>query len=263
MRRRTARFPLVLFATLLAASAALSAQMTSTPVRAMGAVMQTGGFMIRPAGVAPAAAGDLAPQQLFEIVRPGDQPIAIGRMFTSCACIRLEADSRSFGQGERAVLRLRNVIATPPAGQTYSVFIQLTSPAIATLRYDTYVQSSQFVPSADGLQPTRGDIVADGVLTGDEPVPDEIEIIVPRADDRVPDESKQALQETPGDNVHKEVEKKSAPAETSLRPPPPAPAPVPAPARSETTGATAGSTGSGDSLWRDVAPRTRTRPVFE
>ncbi len=249
MRRgRATRLRLFLPLALLAASTAFSGQMISTPVRTMGAVMQTAGFSIRPAGVAPASSGDLAPQQLFEIARPGDQPVSIGRMFTSCACIVLEADSRSFGQGERVVLRLRNVIATPPAGQTYSIFVQLTSPAIATLRYDTYVQSSQFVPSPDGLQPTRGDIVADGVLAADDPA-DGIEIIVPKADNQV---------------AVGRAERGAAIAARPASAPEPASAPKPAPESKPALPEKAGEAAdSGDSLWREVAPRTRTKPVSE
>lgn len=145
-------------------SASFAGEVISTPTRTVGAVMQAEGFSIRPVGINPADDGDLAPRQLFEIARPEGKSVTIGRMFTSCSCIRLEADARSFDAGEEAVLRLRNIEATPPSGQTYSFFVQITAPVKTTLRYDTFIQSSQFIPSDDVNKPTRGNIIADGVL---------------------------------------------------------------------------------------------------
>lgn len=211
--RRAPCFLLVLAAVLLAAPAAFSAQMVSTTTRGLNAVMQAGGFMIQSVGTAPASYNDLAPQQLLEIVRPNNQPFTIGRMFTSCTCVRLEADSRSYGPGERAVLRLRNVVATPPSGQNYAVYVQITSPINTTLRFDTFMQSSQFVPAAEGFQPTRGNVISDGYIIGSVPAPTpaeggaapvvatvgaiysgaDIEVIVPKADNYIPDTSEYTL----------------------------------------------------------------------
>lgn len=205
--RLFSRFVLILPTMLLAAGVAWSAQVVSTTARGVPAVMQAGGFMLQPVGNAPASYNDLAPRQLFEITRPGNQAFTIGRLFTSCTCVRLEAESRSFGPGERAVVSLRNVMATPPGGQNYALYVQITSPIQATLRYDTYVQSSQFVPSPDVYQPTRGNIVSDGVLepvyypisssssTVSAPVfaGADIEMIVPKADHYEPDNSEYTL----------------------------------------------------------------------
>lgn len=227
MRSRLAPCFLLIFTAALFAAPAFSAQMVSTTARGLNAVTQAGGFMIQSAGTAPASYSDLAPQQLLEIVRPGNRPFTIGRMFTSCTCVRLEADARSYGAGERAVLRLRNVVATPPSGQNYAVYVQITSPIKATLRYDTFMQSSQFVPAAEGFAPTRGNVISDGYIIGNVPAPagddatgavatagaiysgTDIEVIVPKADNYIPDTSAYTLR--------KKAEAEAAEKKTSSR----------------------------------------------
>lgn len=181
---------------MLAVSAAPAAQVVSTTARGLPSVSNIAGFGIVPAGTQPAAYGDLAPIQLFEITKPANQSVTIGRMFTSCTCVVLESDQRTFGPGERAVLRMRNVQATPPGGQSYALYVQISSPVNTTLRYDTYVQSAQFVPAPDGAPPTRGNIVADGVYS---PTVDpgiggaSIDVIVPKAENYQPDTSEYTL----------------------------------------------------------------------
>ncbi len=180
MHKRTHRALLLLSMLVAVATVASAAQVQSTTTRGLSAVMQANGFTIQPVGLGPMSAGDLAAPQMFEIVRPGNQAVTIGRIFTSCVCVSLEADKRSFAPGEPAVLRLRNVRPTPPQGQTYAIFVQITSPIRTTLRFDTYVQSAQFVPAPAGMPPTRGNIVSDGIYTGRADDAN-IEVIVPRA----------------------------------------------------------------------------------
>ncbi len=196
---------------LTAAGAAQAAALRSTARNQRNAVMEHAGFFLAPVGTEPEGEGDLAPPQLFELIRPNDQPITIGRLYTSCVCVTLEADKTTYAQGEKAVLRLRNVRPSPPNGQLYAVYAQVTRPIRTVLRADTFLQSTMFLPSKPGEAPTRGDIVADGVLT--DPIPeagaadspagspaaetlvgeDGIEIIVPKADNYVPDTSEYGL----------------------------------------------------------------------
>lgn len=91
--------------------------------------------------------GDLAPPQVFEIIRPNDEQITIGRLFTSCSCIRLETEKRIYYPGERAILILRNIRNTPPAGQLYGLYIQITRPIRATLQINTFVQTGSAAPA--------------------------------------------------------------------------------------------------------------------
>lgn len=85
--------------------------------------------------------GDLAVSQVFEIIRPNNEAINLGRLYTSCSCVNLVSPKRSFAQGEKAFVELRNVRATPLNGNTYTFYVQITSPISETLRYDTFVKS--------------------------------------------------------------------------------------------------------------------------
>ena len=187
------RFMLALSLSALAAADAMSAQVVSTMSRAIPAVMQQNGFQLVPAGSAGQFRGDLAPVQTFEIVRPGNQPVTIGRLFTSCSCVRLESPRMSYQPGEPAVVHLRNIKATPPGGQNYAIYVQITSPIRTTLRYDTFVQSSQFIPAAIGEAPTRGDVKADGVMASVSAYDGDIELVVPKAENYIEDTSEYAL----------------------------------------------------------------------
>ena len=112
------------------------------------AVMQARGYYLSTApefsGYTPF--GDHAPITAIEIIRPNGEPVSIGRLHTSCTCVRLEASKRTFARGERAILNLRNVLPTPPQGHDYAVYVQITRPIRTTLRYDIFLQSAQFIP---------------------------------------------------------------------------------------------------------------------
>ncbi len=125
----------------IAANAA-AGEVVST-MRNVNAVSEAHGYsLVAAADIQPTALpGDLSPALSIEIIRPVDRSVTIGRLFTSCSCIQLESQKRVFGVGERAILTLRNTRPTPPSGQTYSVFVQITSPVRTTLRFETFVQS--------------------------------------------------------------------------------------------------------------------------
>lgn len=188
MRTRTRMLGFMLLLALLTAAAAPAAQVESTTTRGVSAVMQANGFYLQPAGIGQMSHGDLAPPQMFEIVRPGNQSVTLGRLFTSCICVTLEADQRSYAPGQPAILCLRNLRATPPSGQNYAIYVQITSPIRTTLRFDTFVQSSQFVPAAAGMPPTRGNIISHGEYTGQNiGYGGTIEVIVPKTDNYISD----------------------------------------------------------------------------
>lgn len=96
---------------------------------------QTGTFFI---------AGDEAPAQQFELLHPANDRVTIGRIFTSCSCIQVEAPKRTYEPGERIFLTLRNVRPTPPQGQMYAFYVQVASPVRTTLRQDLFLQSDRF-----------------------------------------------------------------------------------------------------------------------
>lgn len=88
-------------------------------------------------------AGDKAPAIGFEIVRPNNAAIRIGRLYTSCSCVQLSSTKTSYAQGEPAILELRNVRPTPLNGHIYELYVQLVSPVRETIRYDIFVKSEE------------------------------------------------------------------------------------------------------------------------
>ncbi|MCD8349322.1 MAG: VOC family protein [Planctomycetaceae bacterium] len=136
-RMAVAAAVMIMVANLVAAGEILST------MRNVNAVPEAHGFQVIPADdvtVAPLPV-DHSPGKAFEIIRPDGRPVTIGRLFTSCTCIQLQAHKRTFAAGERAILQLRNIRPTPEAGAVYAIFVQITSPVRTTLRFDTFVQS--------------------------------------------------------------------------------------------------------------------------
>ncbi len=148
---RGSRKSRILLAAILVLAVALAAPAADpdlvSSMRNVSAVAEAHGFRLNPAydSAQPIGAGDLAAPQAFEILRPDGKPLVIGRMFTSCTCIQLEAPKRSFAQGERAVFQLRNIKPTPLNGQIYAMYVQIVSPIRTTLRFDTFVQSQSVI----------------------------------------------------------------------------------------------------------------------
>lgn len=96
-----------------------------------------------PEAIPAAHPDDYAPPMLFEIVRPNQTAFSIGRIMSSCACLKLVAEKRDFAAGERAFIVLRNVKPTPKDGATYAFFVKRAAPADMTLRYDVFVKSTR------------------------------------------------------------------------------------------------------------------------
>lgn len=134
------------------------------------AVGEAGGITIVPAADIPAKVytEDYGPSQVLEIIRPDMGPITVGRLHSSCTCVRVELPKRTFAQGERALLEVRNVKKSPTAGATYAVFVQLSSPIKETLQYDLFIKSDRTPGPASApaagqtaapVQPSAGQIV--------------------------------------------------------------------------------------------------------
>ena len=140
--------PVVLLAILLSAFAVSGVAMGGdaglvSTMDLMPSEPSLGGMFIAPAKDVPAKSytEDYSPPQVFEIIRPNMEAISLGRLTTSCTCIRLTAEKTSFAAGERAILEARNVKATPAGGATYAIFVQMTSPQQGALQYTFFVKS--------------------------------------------------------------------------------------------------------------------------
>lgn len=167
-----------LLATIPPAAAGEDGELVST-MSLMAAVSSAGGIRIAPAaGVTPRIyTEDLAPSQVLEIIRPDMGPITVGRLNSSCSCVRASMPKRSYAAGERALIEIRNVKATPRDGATYAVFVQLTSPVREVLQYDIFVKSGAPGPAAS--VPSQSGTSAPAQTTTPRPPPFKYEDVTP------------------------------------------------------------------------------------
>lgn len=86
---------------------------------------------------------DYSASQVLEIIRPNMVPVTIGRLSTSCTCITASMEKKTFAQGERAFIEVRNVKPSKPGGATYAVWAQMTSPYRAALQFEMRVLSDR------------------------------------------------------------------------------------------------------------------------
>lgn len=120
------------------------ARVSSSSGLAMGADSHDG-FTIAPAKDVPIKVytEDLAPVQVFEIIRPDQRPFSVGRILSSCSCLDVSMDKRGFGAGERALIEVRNVKPTLPEGANYAFFIELEQPFRQALQHTVFVRSER------------------------------------------------------------------------------------------------------------------------
>lgn len=123
---------------------ASEAELVST-MELMPGITSIDGIRVVPAEDVPGTVytEDYAPSQVLEIIRPNQRPITVGRLATSCGCLRASMEKRNYDQGERAFIEVRNVKASPPQGATFAVFVQMISPYRSTLQYEHFTKSSR------------------------------------------------------------------------------------------------------------------------
>ncbi len=117
--------------------------LTSTVIKSVKAGSEEAGFqLVRADDLGGRITLDsLSPSQAFEILRPDMGEISISRLGTSCSCIRLSAEKKTFAKGERAILELRNVKPTKQGGGNYAIYVLVVQPEPAMLRLRTFVRS--------------------------------------------------------------------------------------------------------------------------
>ncbi len=82
---------------------------------------------------------DAAPSQWFEIIRPGNGPIRIGRLTSTCVCVSPRVPNRFVGAGERALIEAR-IVSRPPANNlTYGIYVGVVEPVQATVDADVTI----------------------------------------------------------------------------------------------------------------------------
>lgn len=71
---------------------------------------------------------DAAPSQWFEIVRPGNGPMRIGRVSATCVCVSVRVPNRYIKAGERALVEARIVSKPPVNNLTYGIYVNIAEP---------------------------------------------------------------------------------------------------------------------------------------
>lgn len=83
---------------------------------------------------------DALPSQWFEIIRPGNAPIRIGRVSSTCVCVSPRVPSRFVGQGERALIEARIVQRPARNNLTYGIFVNVVEPVTQTVDSDITIR---------------------------------------------------------------------------------------------------------------------------
>lgn len=113
----------------------------STPPVDMAAAYGAAQLRLAPAPDVPPGnrPGDAAPSQWFEIIRPGNGPIRIGRVSSTCVCVSVRVPNRFIAAGERALVEARIVSRPPVNNLTYGIYVNVMEPVQATLDADVTI----------------------------------------------------------------------------------------------------------------------------
>lgn len=126
------------------AYSALAAGSASFPVDSQPSnyTISRGAYQLVPAPDVPPGVhpSDAAPSQWFEIIRPGNGPIRIGRVSSTCVCVGVRVPNRFIGAGERALIEIRTMTRPPVRNVTYGVYVNIQEPDKLVLDADFTVR---------------------------------------------------------------------------------------------------------------------------
>ncbi len=121
-----------------------SAESSVAGVRAQSAASaNAAGYKLVPAPDVPPGnhPNDFGPSQWFEVVRPGNGPVRIGRLSVTCTCVGARIPKRHYEAGERILVEAR-MLSKPAVNEvTYGLYVNILEPvetvvdADVTLRY--------------------------------------------------------------------------------------------------------------------------------
>ena len=120
-------------------------QPATTPVSfappAIDASAGQGGYRLVPALDVPPGnhPNDAGPSQWFEVIRPGNGPIRIGRVSSTCVCVGVRVPNRFVAAGERALIEARTLTRTPVRNVTYGVYVNIMEPEKMVLDADILI----------------------------------------------------------------------------------------------------------------------------
>ncbi|MCL2001249.1 MAG: DUF1573 domain-containing protein [Planctomycetes bacterium] len=83
---------------------------------------------------------DAATSQWFEILRPGNVPLRIGRVSATCVCVSVRIPKRQIEAGERALVEVRTLTRPPRNNLTYGIFVNILEPQAIMLDADVTIR---------------------------------------------------------------------------------------------------------------------------
>ncbi len=113
-----------------------------TAITETATVREVGGLQLVPATDIPPGnhPEDAAPSQWFEILRPGNGPIRIGRVSATCVCVGVRVPKRTIAAGERALIEARTLTKPPRNNLTYGIFVSVVEPQNVMLDTDVTIR---------------------------------------------------------------------------------------------------------------------------
>ncbi len=95
-----------------------------------GVAAARGGYRLVPAPDVPPGnhPGDFGPSQWFEVVRPGNGPVRVGRLSVTCTCVGARIPKRHYGAGERILVEARMISKPARNNLTYGLYVNILEP---------------------------------------------------------------------------------------------------------------------------------------
>ncbi len=89
-----------------------------------------------PPGIHP---NDAGPSQWFEIIRPNNAAIRIGRVSATCVCVGVRVPKRQIAAGERALVEARLVSRPQVREVTYGIYVNIVEPVQTVVDADVTI----------------------------------------------------------------------------------------------------------------------------
>lgn len=83
---------------------------------------------------------DAAPSQWFEIVRPDNGPLRIGRVSATCVCVGVRVPERQIAAGQRALIEARVLTKPPVNNLTYGIYVNIVEPTTTVVDADITIR---------------------------------------------------------------------------------------------------------------------------
>ncbi len=124
----SARRPMLLSSAVRPAAAA--AESISSVAGVSAGPADRSGYRLVPALDVPPGnhPNDFAPSQWFEVIRPGNGAVRIGRISATCVCVGARIPKRHYAAGERILIEARTLSKPSVNNVTYGLYVNIVEP---------------------------------------------------------------------------------------------------------------------------------------